>query len=328
MFFSGGISLPFLASLSYLFIISYSWSHVCKIVFDRHFVFVREWGKWQGGAHLRCHFTVLHTGADNHVLLVKPERRVGMCLSQEEREAPQSQGCLSTHGRKVFQGGCKDRMLCFGMGRVYSFYLYRESDCDKTFFLCWANVLSDQRHILTHTHTEPCRFVLVVFLSPVMSDPLTSWTAAWQASQFFAISWSLLKLMSIKSVMPSNHLILCCPLLLLPSILPNSRVFSNESALHIRWPKYWSFSFSINPSNEYSGLISFRIDCFDLLALQRTLKSLLQHHSSKTSIIQCSTFFTVQLSHLYMTTGKTIALTRRTFVSKVMSLIFNMLSLS
>ena len=154
MFFSGGISLPFLASLSYLFIISYSWSHVCKIVFDRHFVFVREWGKWQGGAHLRCHFTVLHTGADNHVLLVKPERRVGMCLSQEEREAPQSQGCLSTHGRKVFQGGCKDRMLCFGMGRVYSFYLYRESDCDKTFFLCWANVLSDQRHILTHTHTQ------------------------------------------------------------------------------------------------------------------------------------------------------------------------------
>ena len=137
---------------------------------------------------------------------------------------------------------------------------------------------------------------------------------------------SLLKLRSIESVMPSNHLILCCPLLLPPSIIPSIRVFSNESALRIRWPKYWSFSFNISPSNEYSGLISFRMDLLDLLALQWTLKSLLQHHSSKASILQCSTFFIVQVSHPYMTTGKTKALTRQTFVVKVMSLLFNMLS--
>ena len=128
--------------------------------------------------------------------------------------------------------------------------------------------------------------------------------------------------MSIKSVMPSNHLILCCPLLLLPSIFPNIRIFSNESVLHIRWPKDWNFSFNISPSNEHSGLISFRMDWLDLLAVQGTLKSLLQHHSSKASILRHSTFFTVQLSHPYMTTGKTITLTRQTFVRKVMSLLF------
>ena len=132
--------------------------------------------------------------------------------------------------------------------------------------------------------------------------------------------------MSIESVMPSNHLILCRPFLLLPSIFPSIRVFSNESALHIRRPKYWSFSFNISSYNEYSGLISFTMDCFDLLAVQGTLKSLLQYHSSKPSILQCSAFFIVQLSHPYMTTGKTIAFTRRTFVGKVMSLLFNMLS--
>jgi len=132
--------------------------------------------------------------------------------------------------------------------------------------------------------------------------------------------------MFIESVMPSNHLILCRPLLLPPSIFPSNRVSSNESALHIGWPKYWSFSFSISPSNEYSGLISFRIDWFDLLAFQETLKSLPQHYSSKASILQHSAFFTVQLSHPYMTTGKTIALTRWTFAGKVMSLLFNMLS--
>ena len=126
--------------------------------------------------------------------------------------------------------------------------------------------------------------------------------------------------------MPSSHLILCCPLLLLPSIFPSIRVFSNEAALRMRWPKYWSFSFNISPSNEYSRLISFRTDWLDLLAVQGTLKSLLQHHSSKTSILRRSAFFIVQLSHPYMTTGKTIALTRRTFVDKVMSLPFNMLS--
>ena len=150
----------------------------------------------------------------------------------------------------------------------------------------------------------------------------TPWTAARQASLSITDSWSLLKLMTIESVMPSNHLILCCPLLLLSSIFPSMRVFSNESDLHIRWPKYWSFSFSISPSNDYS----FRIDWFDLLAVQWTLKSLLQHHSSKASILWHSPFFMVQLSHPYVTPGKTIALTGRTFVSKVMSLIFNMLS--
>ena len=136
----------------------------------------------------------------------------------------------------------------------------------------------------------------------------------------------LLILMSIELVMPSNHLILCCPLLLPPSIFPSIRVFSNESAHRIRWPKYWSFSLKISPSNEYSGLISFRIDWLDLLAVQGTLKSLLQHHSSKASILRCSSFFIVQLSHPYMTSRKTIALTRQTFVGKVMSLLFNMLS--
>jgi len=133
---------------------------------------------------------------------------------------------------------------------------------------------------------------------------VTPWTAAHQASLSITNSQSLLKLMSITSVMPSNHLILCRPLLLLPSIFSSARVFSNESVLHIRWPRYWSFSFSISPTNEYSGLISFRMGWLDLLAVQGTLKSLLQHHSSKASILQCSAFFTLQLSHTYMTTGK------------------------
>ena len=153
----------------------------------------------------------------------------------------------------------------------------------------------------------------------------TPWTAALQASLSIINSWSLLKIMSIASVMPSNHLMLCHPLLLLPSIFPSIRVFSNELVLRIRWPKYWSFSFNISPSNEYSGLISFRMDWLDLLAVQGTLKSLLQHHSSKSSILWCSAFFIVQLSHPYMTTGKTIALTWETFVSKIMSLLFNVL---
>ena len=155
---------------------------------------------------------------------------------------------------------------------------------------------------------------------------VTPWTKARQASLSITNSWSPPKLMSIESVMPSNHLFLCRPLLLLPSIFPRIRVFSNESALHIRWPKYWSFSFNISPSNEHSGLISFRIDWLDLLAVQGTLKSLLQHHSSKASILWHSAFFIVQLSHPYMTTRKTIALTRQTFFGKVMSLLFNVLS--
>ena len=154
----------------------------------------------------------------------------------------------------------------------------------------------------------------------------TPLTAARQTSLSITNSWSLLKLMPIESVMPPSHLVLCRPLLLLPSIPPSIRVFSSESTLHIRWPKYWSFSFNISPSNEHLGLISFRMDWLDLLAVQGTLKSLLQLYSSKATIFQCSAFFTVQLSHPYMTTGKTIALIRRTFVGKVMSLLFNMLS--
>ena len=151
---------------------------------------------------------------------------------------------------------------------------------------------------------------------------VTQWSAACQTSLSITNSRSLLKLMSIESVVPSNHLILCRPLLLLPSIFPSIRVFSSESVLCIRWPKYWSFCFNISPSNEHSGLISFSIDWLDLLAVQGTLKSLLQYHSSKASVLQCSAFFIVQLSHSYMTTGKIIALTRWTFVGKVMSLFF------
>ena len=149
---------------------------------------------------------------------------------------------------------------------------------------------------------------------------VTPWTVAHQASLSITISLSSLKLMSIKLMMPSNRLILCYPLLLPPSIFPSIRVFANKS-FHFRWPKYWSFSFSISPSNEYSGLISFRMDWLDLLAVQETLKSLLQHHSSKASFLWCSTFFMVQLSHPYMTTGKTIALTIWIFVGKVMVIV-------
>ena len=154
----------------------------------------------------------------------------------------------------------------------------------------------------------------------------TPWTTTLQVSLSITNSWSPPKPMSTELVIPSNHLILFCPLLLLPSIFPSISVFSNESALHIRWPKYWSFSFNISPSNEYSGLISFRMDWLDLLVVQGTLQSLLQPHSSKPSILWHSAFFMVQLSHPYMTTGKTIALARRTFVDKVISLLFNMLS--
>ena len=174
--------------------------------------------------------------------------------------------------------------------------------------------LFHHQKLLYATIPSACPLSLVQLLSRVRLFA-TSWTAACQASLSFTISKSLLKLMSIELVMPSNHLILCCPLLLLPSVFPSIRIFSNELALHIRRPKYWSFSFSISPFNENSRLISFRIDWFDFLAVQGTLKSLLQHHSSKASILWCSTFFMVQLSHPYMTTGKTIALTRQTILS-------------
>ena len=179
----------------------------------------------------------------------------------------------------------------------------------------------------------PCFFLLlnllrssVQFSRSVVSDSVSPWTTALQASLSITNSRSLPKLMSIESVMPSNHLVLCRPLLFLPSIFPNIRVFSNESALHIRWPKYWSFSFNISPSHEHSGLMSLRMDWLDLLAVQGIVKSHLQHHSSKASILWLSAFFIVQLSHPYMTTEKTIALTRGTFVGKVISLLSNMLS--
>ena len=180
---------------------------------------------------------------------------------------------------------------------------------------------------IAQLHSSHTLLSSVQFSSVAQSclTPCKPWTAACQASLSNTNFWSPPKLMSIESVMLSNHLILCRPLLLLPSIFPSIRVFSNESALCIRWPEYWSFSFNIRPSNEHPGLISFRMDWLDLLAVQGTLKSLLQHHSS-TSILQHSAFFIVQLSHPYMTTGKAIALTRWTFVGKVMSLLFNMLS--
>ena len=167
------------------------------------------------------------------------------------------------------------------------------------------------------------QFSSVAQSCPTLCDPMNRSS---QASLSITNCWSLPKPMSTESVMPSKHLILYCPFLLLLSISTSIRVFSNESALHIRWPKYWSFSFNINPSNEHPGLISVRMDWLDLLAVQGTLKSLLQHHGSKASILWCSAFFTGQLSHPYMTTGKTITLTRRTFVSKAMSLLLNMLS--
>ena len=169
---------------------------------------------------------------------------------------------------------------------------------------------------------ELVQFSSVAWSCPILCIP---WTAACQASLSITKSWCLLKLMSIESVMPSNHFILHHPLLLLPSIFLSIRVFSNESLIYIRWPKYWSSSFSISPSNEYSGLISSRIDWLDFLAIQGTLKGLLQYHSSKASTLWHSAFFTVQLPHPYMTTGKTIDLTTWTFVGKVMFLLFNMI---
>ena len=170
-----------------------------------------------------------------------------------------------------------------------------------------------------------CILSLVQFSHSVVSDSVTPCIAACQASLCITNSWSLIKLMSFESVMPSNHLVFCCPLLLPLSTIPSIRVFSSYLVLRIRWPKYGRFSFSISPSNEYLGLNSFRMDWLDLLAVQGILKSLLQHHSSKTSILRCSAFFIVQLSHPYVTTGKTIDLSRQTFVGKGMSLLFNML---
>ena len=190
--------------------------------------------------------------------------------------------------------------------------------------LIWANlkIITQETIFQKALNGAPLKQLLVQLLSRVRLSE-TPWIAARQASLSITSSRSSLKLMCLESVMPSNHLILCHPLLLLPPIPPSIRVFSNESNLLMRWPKYWSFSFSISPSNEHPGLISFRMDWLDLLAVQGTRKSLLQHHSSKALILWHSAFFTLQLSHPYMITGKTISLTRRTFDGKVMSLLLN-----
>ena len=192
----------------------------------------------------------------------------------------------------------------------------------------YVNIRTKENKTKSITEDKVDHFTILGFFFVVVQLPscvrlfATPWIAARQASLSIISSWSLLKLMSIESVTQSRHLILYHPLLLLPPVVPSIRAFSNESTLCMRWPKYWNFSFSISPSNELPGLISFRMDWLDLLAVQGTLKSLLQHHSSKASILRCSAFFTVQLSHPYMTTGETIALTRQTFVGKVMSLLF------
>ena len=230
---------------------------------------------------------------------------------------------------------------------MFRFY---EHECFMNIFISWTDFIELLHKIIAHwiqqclkeLHTvtkwyqlihnikikkkNSIQFRSVQSLSRVWLF-VTSWIAAHQAFLYITNSRSLPKPISIESVMPPSHLILCLPLLLLLPILPSIRIFSNESTLHMRWPKYWGFSFSISPSNDHPGLISFRVDWLDLLAVQGTLKSLLKHHSSKVSILQHSAFFTVQLSHPYMTTGKTIALTRRTFVCKVMSLLLNMLSM-
>ena len=223
------------------------------------------------------------------------------------------------------------QLICYTFSLSYVEFKFMYSANRRMFWiLTWfwclpANVFSFNSSIFGSTIVLAVVCLIVQSLSHVWLFA-APWAAARQASLSFNISQSLLKPMSIESVMPSNHLILCCPLLLPPSVFPSIKVFSNESALWIRWPKYWNFNFSISPANEYSGLISFRIDWLDLLAVQGTLKSLLQHHSSKALILQRSAFSMIQLSYPYMTTRKTIALTLQTFVGNVMSLFFNTLS--
>ena len=210
--------------------------------------------------------------------------------------------------------------MAVGLGLLSAF-----RSCQHSLFCSYLFIFK-----VSNGRWSPCFESLLSQLGSVshslMPDTATPRTAALQTSLSITNSRSLPKLMSIESVMPSNHLILCRPFLLPPPIFPSIRVFPNESVLHIRWPKYWTFSFNISPSNEYSGLTSFKIDWLDLLAVQGTLKSLLQHHSSKASILRHSAFFIVQLSNPYLTTGKTIPLTRRTFVGNVISLLFIMLS--
>ena len=219
------------------------------------------------------------------------------------------------------QEGSRDRVLVKDLTSQNATTSPKQSDL-KLKRSSWHLTLPCSSHLISN---QAFQLSSVQLLSHVQLFA-TPWTATHQVSPSITNSRSLLKLLFIESVIPSNHLILCHPLLLLPTIIPSIKVFSSELGLHIRWPKYQGFSFSINPSNEYAGLICFRIDWFDLLAVQGTLKSLLQHYSSKASTLWCSAFFIVQLSHPYMTTGKTIALTRWTFVGKVMSLLFNMLS--
>ena len=231
---------------------------------------------------------------------------------------------------KVIFGHLSYQIMVVGPLVVGLFILGTKQNLLPSEIISWNYLLPSWTHQPIRGQPGQCPplWLLVQFSHSVMSDSL--WPHGLQHSRppcpGASSSRSLPKLVSIESVMPSNHLILCCPLLLLPSIFPRIRVFSNESVLHIRWLKYWSFSFSISPSDEYSGLISFRMDWLDLLAVHGTRKNLFQQHSSKTSILWRSAFFIVQLSHPYMTIGKAIALTRGTFVGKVMSLLFNMLS--
>ena len=280
----------------------------------------------------------LPTSLPTHSLQVLPEHQVRALVSCIQ---PGPVICFTLDSIHAFSklNTLRSRALRVPFGAIY--------------WPCWESDGVSQRGVLIHSETNlknlataladsfflhrlggdqivkraDIKYIAVIqLLSSVQfsRSVATPWIAACQAS--ITNSWSLPKLMSIKSVMPSSHLILCLPLLLLSPILPSIRVFSSESTLHIRWPKYWSFSFDISPFNEHPGLISFRMDWLDLLAVQGTLKSLLQHHSSKASILRRSAFFTVQLSHPYMTSGKTRALTRRTFVGKVMSLLLNTLS--
>ena len=213
---------------------------------------------------------------------------------------------------QIEEGVCQGCIFSPCLFNLHVEYIMRNAGLDEA----QPGIKFARRNINNVRYADDMTLIQFTSVAQSFMTPCAPWAAACQASLSTTNSWSLHKLMPIKSVMPFNHLILCCPLLLLPSIFSGIRVFSNESALHIRWPKYWSFNLSISPSNEYSRLISFKVDWLDLLAVQRTLKSLLQHHSSKASVLWCSAFFIVQLSHSYVTLGKTIALTKRTFVGK------------
>ena len=248
---------------------------------------------------------------------------ISMKQKQTHRHREQMCGCQGEGGwqreglgvgisrrKLVYVGWIYDKVLLYDTGNYIQYAVMNQNGKGYV-----------KEYIYVYMHMYVCIYIAIVQSLTHVQLFATPWTAACQASLSFTISYSLLKLISIESVMPSNHLTLCCPLLLLPSIFPSIDVFSNESVLPIKWPKYWSFSFSISPSSEYAGLISFMIDWFDLLAIQQTLESILQHHNLKVSVLQYSAFLMVQVLHPYMTTGITISLTIWTFVGKLMSLL-------